>query len=241
MWCARKYLDDELFSDAASDVDLETFKNADRSTDTKDPTTRLLQWAHLKAYEHIYKASVNPAFVQVQQYYDLALDRTDLRVVFDEDADLAGDGSWQDLGEAVIREEKWNKIALLVIDLFHDDDDSGSLADEVSNRVAARETDLLGKVPPWGLRCLDHAIHIELTAMRARQTPLTGDIHDILREAYGKLSHFRRSDFSILCSTSDIAGPAWASDLWGLDFIIVCCSLLSIILINNPKGKRSSD
>ena len=227
--CARKYLDSKTFKELAPEFGYDAFYDADRDREEiKDPTTRLLQWAHLKAIEQIdidfsAKADVHHQTL-IQQKYNLALDRTDLRTVFNEEAS----GAEEDLGSAIIREELWNKIALLAIDMF--DLDWRSLADEVSQRMAARETDLLGKIPPWGLRCLDHAIHVELAAMRAKRHLPVGDIREIIQSAYKNISYFLRSDFSLLRCSSGTVDPSWASDLWGLDSVIVCCSLLSVML-----------
>ena len=303
---ARKYmrLVDRDFSNLmVYDAVDSLFPRVDRPREAKDPTTRLLQWAHITAIEQIHKqlrdelSSKKEAEAQAkaqlegleaqredleaqleskaqakaqaktqledleaqledleaeladqeraaftQQYYDLALDRTDLRLSFSDDTDLDKENSWQDLSDAVIREEKWIKIALLAMDLFTVDTATRllSLADEIYKRVTTREKDLLGKIPPWGLRFRDHAVHIELAAMKAKWDLRTRDAHDVLRDAFDKLSYFRLSDLSILSCASDTAGPGWASDLFALDSVIACCSLLSLMVQDIPERKWRS-
>jgi len=239
--CALPYLDGVSIAELAPEFGYDAFRYADRRPDVKDPTTRLLQWAHLMAIEKIHQSPFRPMELYTQaelkkvkeaqtDYYNLALDRTDLRTVFNEDAGHTE----EDFGVAIIREELWNKIALLAIDLFG----RSSLADQVSQRMAAREADKLGKIPPWGIRCLDHAIHVELAAMRAKLGSPMSNTREIIQEAYENISYFRRSDFSLLRCSSGIGSPSWASDLLGLDSIIICSSLLSIILQDFPEGKR---
>jgi len=240
--CALPYLDSASITELAPEFGYEAFRDADRGPDAKDSTTRLLQWAHLMAIEKIHKTfprhpglytqtEMNKVKGAQMDYYNLALDRTDLRTVFNEDAGHTN----EDFGSAIIREELWNKIALLAIDLFG----RGSLADQVSQRMAAREADKLGKIPPWGIRCLDHAIHVELAAMRAKLGSPMSNTREIIQEAYENISYFRRSDFSLLRCSSGTGSPSWASDLLGLDSIIICSSLLSVILQDFPEGKRS--
>lgn len=239
--CALPYLDGVSIAELAPEFGYDAFRYADRRPDVKDPTTRLLQWAHLMAIEKIHQSPFRPTELYTQaelkkvkeaqtDYYNLALDRTDLRTVFNEDAGHTE----EDFGVAIIREELWNKIALLAIDLFG----RSSLADQVSQRMAAREADKLGKIPPWGIRCLDHAIHVELAAMRAKLGSPMSNTREIIQEAYENISYFRRSDFSLLRCSSGTGSPSWASDLLGLDSIIICSSLLSIILQDFPEGKR---
>jgi hypothetical protein len=160
----------------------------------------------------------------------------DLQHSFGDDTDLGRENSGQYFSSPIIREEKWIKIALLLMDILADDNSNHAsiLADEIDRRIAVRENHLIGKIPPWGLRFHDHIVPIELAVLRAKQS---WNAHNVFEKVHDKLSHFLLSDFSILSSASGITGPSWASDLFTLDSIIASCSLLWLMVQDIPEGK----
>ncbi|KIY02483.1 uncharacterized protein Z520_02622 [Fonsecaea multimorphosa CBS 102226] len=182
----------------------------------------------------------------IQDYHDLALDRSGSRLSLGLDVDSDEECSEQpeDLSQAISREEKGSQIALLVLDLLSNTSAQyrRRLLDEVQKRQAVRETDRIGRIPPWGLRFRDHGIRLELATIRRKldagqSTPTPTQISDeILQDATDKLSYFGRSNFSVLSCVSEMNEPEWASSLWSLDSLDACCSLLGII--EPPRCER---
>ena len=165
-----------------------------------------------------------------------AFGSTDLQRSFGDGTDLGGENSGQYFSNPIIREEKWIKMALLLVDILADDSSNhvSILTDEIGRRIAVREKHLIGRIPPWGLRFHDHIVGIELAVLGAKQS---WNAHDAFEKVHDKLSHFLLSDFSILSSASGITGPSWASDMFTLDSIVACCSLLWLMVQDIQEGK----
>jgi hypothetical protein len=128
--------------------------------------------------------------------------------------------------QRIIREEKWNQLALLSAELFGNVEETkpfvSKLIDEVEKRLEERETEKLGDLPPWGYRCLDHSLLIDLAFAKFKLGNHSKDLHKTIHDAYTECLYFLRSDHSFLKSW-DSTEPTWTSDHWNLD----CSSLVS--------------
>jgi hypothetical protein len=135
--------------------------------------------------------------------------------------------------ERIIREEQWNQLALLAVELLGDVEEDKSLMskliDEVATRLKRKESRKADKSPAWGYRCMDHCLRIDLAIAQSKFGKASEHLPETLQDAYCDCLYFLRSDHSFLKSW-DASEPVWTSDLWNLECSsIVSSSFLSIV------------
>src|SRR5271163_2946451 len=171
-----------------------------------------------------------------------SLSKTNAQTIVTEMGRL-GDSHIQDLGLQIVRQEQWNQVALVQAEIFGDNPRTRpfihKLIDEVSNRLSKAQTRTLGNQPPWGYRCLDHSLRIELTISKANLEGPKDEIRESIQSAYTDCSYFLQSNFSFVKSwnTTD---PTWTREFWDLDCTsYVCSSFLGVATLkwsNTPTG-----
>jgi hypothetical protein len=134
--------------------------------------------------------------------------------------------------ELITHEEKLNQLALLQLELFNNTKDPiffSNLVDDVAERIKRRETITPRSLPPWGYRCFDHSLQIELAIAKTKLTTKPWeDLRETVQNAYDDCLQFMRPDGSFLMSW-DSTEPTWTSDHWNLDCSsVVSSSFLSI-------------
>jgi hypothetical protein len=136
--------------------------------------------------------------------------------------------------ERIDREEQWNQLALLAVELLgttgkpKEKGFASKLIDEVANRLKKNENRKTDGSPPWGYRCMDHCLRIELELAKLELKKANEHLRETLEAVYCDCLYFLRSDYSFLKSW-DASEPTWTSDLWSLECSsIVSSSLLSI-------------
>ena len=132
----------------------------------------------------------------------------------------------------VRREQQWNQLALLQVELIEINKETKpfltNLVDEVAVRLRSRETRTLGNLPPWGYRCLGHSLRIELAIAQMKLGKPWEEFNEIVQNAYDDCLYFLRSDLLFLKSW-DSTDPAWISEHWDINFSsIVNASFLSV-------------
>jgi hypothetical protein len=146
--------------------------------------------------------------------------------------------------ERINREEKWTQLALLQAELFASVEDTkpfvSKLVSEASKRLKERQSSQLGDSQPWGYRCLDHSLRIDLAIAKFNVLNQSKNLQETIQDAYNDCESFLRSDHSFLRSW-DTTDPSWISEHWDLDCSsIVSSSLLSIVTLDWSRVLPSS-
>jgi len=137
--------------------------------------------------------------------------------------------------ERINREEQWNQLALLAVELLADaGEESGArkLIEEVANRLKRNENRKTDDSPPWGYRCMDHCLRIELEIAETKLKKASEHRRETLEDVYYDCLCFLRSDYSFLKSWN-ASEPTWTSDLWSFECSsVVSSALLSIAILD---------
>jgi hypothetical protein len=203
---------EELMSELQPDV-LE-------SVEHQDPVECLLLWYHqwvTLPYEQTMPE-------ELDRVLDGALDTAKFTV--------------DDAYERILREEQWNQLALLAVELLGGQNRrqwnaranipvamipvAMKLINQVATRLKKQEYRIVEGLPPWGYRCLNHSQRIDLAIAQSKLGELERSILETLQDAYFDCLHFLRSDHSFL-RTWDASDPAWLLDQWNLE----CSSIVS--------------
>jgi hypothetical protein len=189
------------------------------------------EWIPLKPYpiRNVPKKS------EIKIYKDSVLQKSSPSALNDLDR-LNETFDTEDLSDIITREEKWNQLALIQLELFNGsehDDFLNALVSNVSEGMRRRKMRRLGSLPPWGYRCLDHSLQIELAIANITLRKPYQDFSGSL--IYDDCSKFMRSDRSFLKSW-DSTEPDWASNQWNLD----CSSHFSSSLLSIATKKPIS-
>jgi hypothetical protein len=125
------------------------------------------------------------------------------------------------------REEQWMRLALLQVEIFAENKDLhpflSKLVDQVGKRLKRRATAPVGYLPPWGFRCLDHLLEMDLAVAKKRLGYSRDDLQDKIQVTYENCLYFLKSDLSFIKSR-DTADPTWMEDHWNMDFSNSVCS-----------------
>jgi hypothetical protein len=195
-----------------------------------DSVTCLLHWCHLtllKDRDVRKKLEIPDSYTPDPEYihtFELgALLKSNQRTILRELESIAP----ENLRKGVLLEETWQQLALLQGELFISDTKTApsfvsNLVEEVAKRLYARQIKKLGTYPPWGYRCLDHTLLIDLYNTNRRLGKPSEDLHEIIQSVYADCSLFLRSDHSFLKSW-DSTETTWSSELWDFE----CTSLVS--------------
>jgi hypothetical protein len=221
-----------------------------------DYVTCLLQWCHrmiLTRTDFLEKLNISIQIDSrdIQRSAARALEKPSPRTIPTEIESLSGENIPQGMAEQEVREEQWNLLALLQVELFAHDPEAkpflSNLVDEVAKRLKTRETRSLGNSPPWGYRCLDHSLQIELAIANYNLKKVQQSVLDTVQNAYAECSYFLQSNLSFLTSW-DSTDPSWLSKHWDFDcsslvnssFLAVATLDWSRLAISSEGGLKSS-
>lgn len=220
--------------------------------DTFDAVVRLLQWCHRRILtderfkdlfsEHLWfqnylENEADDLNLELERYRDGALAPLP---IFSEIDILSGSGDAADVFSQLTREQEWMQLALLQVEIFADDERLRpfllKLVDQVGKRLKKRATTAVGYLPPWGYRCLDHLLEMDLTTAKKKLGYSWEDLQDKIQSSYENCLYFLKSDL-LFFNSRDATNPAWIQGHWDMKFSSsICSSFLEAAKLLQPDS-----